>query len=883
MSKVYRIHGARFLRKYTAAEKSSNYAYMADVRKIANTLCKVPWERVSGDVAATTTIHTEEGLDWNEPERERFDAAEWCGEHADGYHRAFAQSACYVFKLPPAAIGKTLEKIRVNVTSDPYNPYGARIAAMTSATLNIPMDCETVRTGEMHRAPDDDGLGAAPRLYVRDAKTGKETWYSNNEIVEMTPDSAVTTKQFLFVFVCLENYNRGRDGWIEGSSYIDNDVEITLSAAASDLVEDEINDCSAVVDPVYFNVTKGGVMQSLKSASAGMFGITLMKNGDELNADKIARRMSLYNGMISNGGFSSSGSTSAEIGFMTASTTNNYWIPRSATYGNADDVRKWTTRRIVWSNNKNAFSPTSSLPGIWVFDGKTASGSRIGLRYVDGCDALISDINGYGIRKCWLANGNRKFGNLSSQDDSEFRIFVYTGRGTVYEVTVYKSGYQVQGCGVVSVPEYPIGVTPFGDCVYVSNGYIKFHGMVDMLSNPTPLPVNGIVNAVNFIYSPLNTYFNQTHGLESPQYERVRMNIPLKMVISGQLNSVGSTQCQNCAIAEWNGTAWVVTKPSFDNSIYPNTYEDFEVAPRYAVWNGDTLSDEKGYIVFGRFSELNHVKCNGYASINSSGDLERYELEVDGDDVGFVRAGAASGVGVFLSAGVVSSSIAVDASEIVTGVTAAESCIGLRELYARFYSGGLTEFVSADKYRKGVGFVVASEPKTLAVIQDGGSVVDTQIPTWKMSLSSLIVPFSVPVDFKARRINLDWSAWDGSHTTGAKVNVWIKRGAVVSEYPTETLRKHEVYDATSKEVDGWELVGTIDVGSETSASFDLASPLDGFHASILLTAFVSMDRLNPSATQVMPQGVSTEFDTDAITHEYDNDDMLLVPEITLVG
>lgn len=245
MSNVYRIHGARFLRKYTAAEKSSNYAYMADVRKIADTLCKVPWTRVSGDVAATTTIHTEEGLDWNEPERDRFDAAEWCGEHADGFHRAFAQAACYVFKMPTSAIGTAIQKIRVNVTSDPYNPYGARIAAMTSATLEIPMDCQTVREGEVFRAPDENGMGAAPRLY-RTNVDGTQTWYANSEIVDLVPGGALTAKQFLFVFVCLENYNRGRDGWVEGSSYIDNDVELTLSAAASDLVEDELNDLSVL-------------------------------------------------------------------------------------------------------------------------------------------------------------------------------------------------------------------------------------------------------------------------------------------------------------------------------------------------------------------------------------------------------------------------------------------------------------------------------------------------------------------------------------------------------------------------------------------------------------------------------------------------------------
>jgi hypothetical protein len=245
MSNAYRIHGARFLRKYSAADRSSIYAYMSDVRKIASTLCEVPWSRVRADIPATTTIHTEEGLDWNTHERNRFDAAEWCGEHSDGFHRAFAQAACYVFKLPASAIGTAIEKISLQVTSDAYNPYGARIAAMTSATLDIPMDCATVREGEVFRAPDADGMGAAPRLFMRN-KDGSQNWYSNTERVDLEPAEPLTAKQFLFVFVCLENYNRGRDGWIEGSSYIDNDVELTLGTACDDLVSGELNDCSSI-------------------------------------------------------------------------------------------------------------------------------------------------------------------------------------------------------------------------------------------------------------------------------------------------------------------------------------------------------------------------------------------------------------------------------------------------------------------------------------------------------------------------------------------------------------------------------------------------------------------------------------------------------------
>ncbi|MCR5838696.1 MAG: hypothetical protein K6G94_03575 [Kiritimatiellae bacterium] len=244
-STTYHIHGARYLRKYTAAERSSCYSYMNDVRKIANTLCKVPWTLVKSDVAAMNTFHSEESLDWNEKERDRFDAAEWCADHDNGMHRAFAQAACYVFRLPDGAIGTAIESIKATVTSDPYNPYGARISAMTSATLDIPMDCATVRQGEVYRAPDENGMGAAPRLYV-EAADGTQTWYANTETVELEPQS-MTAKRYLFLFVCLENYNRGREGWIEGSSYIDNNVEITFADAVSGWNSNgEVEDCSSV-------------------------------------------------------------------------------------------------------------------------------------------------------------------------------------------------------------------------------------------------------------------------------------------------------------------------------------------------------------------------------------------------------------------------------------------------------------------------------------------------------------------------------------------------------------------------------------------------------------------------------------------------------------
>lgn len=285
MSKTYRIHGSRYLRKYTAEERSSIYAYMSDVRKIANSLCTVPWERVTRDLAATMTIHTEEGIDWNDPERDRFDAAEWCGEHSDGFHRAFAQAACYVFELPDSAIGTSIEKLGIQVTSDPYNPYGARISAMTSATLDIPMDCATVREGEVYRAPDEDGMGAAPRLFMRNAD-GSQNWYANTEKVTLEPDTPLTAKKYLFVFCCLENYNRGRNGWIEGSSYIDNDIELTLQAACEDLAEGELNNLSPAYEPNTLQIVKDGILPYIPGAApVGEFHVSVRTDANPIIED----------------------------------------------------------------------------------------------------------------------------------------------------------------------------------------------------------------------------------------------------------------------------------------------------------------------------------------------------------------------------------------------------------------------------------------------------------------------------------------------------------------------------------------------------------------------------------------------------------------------
>lgn len=277
----YRIKGRRYLRMYKADRKTPAYAAVQDAALVVESLCKVPWVPVA-DVAAIMPTHTEAMIDRNIANREWFDAAEFCAEHeADGSHRAYAQAACYRFALPDEAVGLPLASVKLRVTSDPYNPYGARIAVLTSSTGEIPMDCATVRGGDFHSEPDDDGIGVAPRLYSEDSK-GNQTWYSNTEDAVVAPSGELLLKKYLLVFVCLENYGRARNGWLEGSSYIRNDIEIGVMGSIDGFSETELNDC--MDSPVQFAVCRGGVLPEATGAS-GVAVVELQASGDDLPAE----------------------------------------------------------------------------------------------------------------------------------------------------------------------------------------------------------------------------------------------------------------------------------------------------------------------------------------------------------------------------------------------------------------------------------------------------------------------------------------------------------------------------------------------------------------------------------------------------------------------
>ena len=280
----YRIMGARYLRKYSEAGSSPVTAAAIEAQRIVNTLCDLPWERVA-DKYATTTSHSndDESLDGNVENRDRFDAALFCAEHEGGMHRAFANAAVYAYELPDSAVGKSAETVKCQVNTDYYNSQGVRLHVWTGPTLEIPMSCRTVRGENTAGEIVDDGTTAAG-VAKRTTRivNSQEMWYTTSETVTLEPTGGLTLQKYLYILVALESYSTVRGNWLEGSSYIDNDVVLTLDSACGDLDATRLNDLSPALPTVEYPVVRYGVTQCRHGDVSGLCDVAVLLNGDGL-------------------------------------------------------------------------------------------------------------------------------------------------------------------------------------------------------------------------------------------------------------------------------------------------------------------------------------------------------------------------------------------------------------------------------------------------------------------------------------------------------------------------------------------------------------------------------------------------------------------------
>lgn len=227
MSVTYYASAKRFCRQYRAPVLTATYASLTSAVEAASCLQTSPWKFIDTYHASSFPTHAETAD--NPADRDYFDAYAMCAEHADGIHRAYAGCVAFRIELPDAFIGATLESLSVAVSSDPYNPAGARVSLATSlAGVNQPVeDWDDIREGVAYAS------GQAPRTVSADGTL----WYGATATATVTPAGGLVLGKYVWVYLTLENYERARNGWLEGASKINPLFTLVTSAAVSGYVD----------------------------------------------------------------------------------------------------------------------------------------------------------------------------------------------------------------------------------------------------------------------------------------------------------------------------------------------------------------------------------------------------------------------------------------------------------------------------------------------------------------------------------------------------------------------------------------------------------------------------------------------------------------------
>ena len=208
---TYYAAATRFLRQYRAPTLTATYASLTAAVEADSRLPAQPWGYVPTYRSAVFPPHAE--ILTPTADRDYYDAYLTCAEHADGLHRVYAGMAAYRIAVPAAFVGQTLTSLSVNVSCDPYNPYGARVALGTSpAAVTQPATTdEAVREGDAHAD------GVAPRT---SSFSTPLYWYGATAAATLTPAGGLVLGAYVWVYLSLENYARARNGWVEGAAKI---------------------------------------------------------------------------------------------------------------------------------------------------------------------------------------------------------------------------------------------------------------------------------------------------------------------------------------------------------------------------------------------------------------------------------------------------------------------------------------------------------------------------------------------------------------------------------------------------------------------------------------------------------------------------------------
>lgn len=255
-----------------------------------------------------------------------------------------------------------------------------------------------------------------------------------------------------------------------------------------------------------------------------------------------------------------------------------------------------------------------------------------------------------------------------------------------------------------------------------------------------------------------------------------------------------------------------------------------------------------------------HIIRGGVTQSNYSAVCARYAIEVsrNGDDLND-KYKSETGVDQDIEG-----KLDYNPSVVAPSPSRASDVIGLRALYAKFFSGELKPIKCSSEWcRTGAGFLVQHGTIIANVSTGEGTGFNEAVDGWRMLTSSLVVPFSVPLDSPVDRIRFKWGDGHGAGggpSNGGTYCFWLKRGEYVSTPPDSVLTKPDIYIGEATNVDGWEFLGRASSSAGASGEMDisLANQLDGRVASILVTAFAGQDDIQVGVGTVQPLGVPVD-------------------------
>ena len=878
---TYKIIGKRYLRKYTASEATPVYAAATDAAQVVRELCNVPWE-ASAVRQAEMPPHGDEA---NPANRERFDAALFCAGHANGMHRAYANAAIYRYTLPEAAVGKTLTGLTVRVTSDPYNAAGARVHVLTNPTGEPPTNCRTVRGDDDEGAARTDGTVAPRETRVY---KGNDYWYPVTAEASLAPTGGLVMQKYLFLAVVLESYATTRGNWLEGASYADNLVSLTLSEAVSGWTEGQTYDLSEDAARS-FAVVSGGVMAALPAGDNGIRALTIQRTGDDFVRNRVVSDTGLF-GRPRVDGLRVLDVTSTDAVFrepiLAAAAKDVQVFPTTGYIVNGSSTAFFAIGTIVGDFSDGTFS---DLPGLYVYtiNNGTYSVVKLGQALADhavgahatalaSLKAQIEAAGGIGCAGIVTAFGaSPREWHISIAPKGKIAFAASSGIVGTSLVVTFGGNYWESEISSLSVyantptEEPGLFVVPYRGRVGVyettCDAYFSHDAdartITAVCARETGLKGRSVsyVGTVTAI-RPINF----TTDLKTPAF-----------VVSGQLQSVGGVACANCAIVSFPafGAAQVIV-PDCDAVITPDVYKDFAVSCPVTF----TPSVSTFYVT-GGFTRLGAADVSMAARV--TGTTVSQITVTDGTRppefclVGSFAGSDSRAIWVDDSGAIVAEETATDVWETPKdAVTDAQSAFGLRRIYAALYGGALQAATVPATARPGAAFVVHGDEITVKTA-DG----DVAAKCWNMSASVLAVPFSCPREFAASRVRLDWPSV--AATEGAKVTVWLLRGEYLRAYPTSYPKG--LFTGEAKSVAGWELVGTVEPtgGAAGSATLDV-DPIEDDVATLMFVAFVGQDAFNPSADMTLPRGVGS-LNVNAVAGTATGLDGGFRPDITLIG